>query len=158
MKIVTKNHSLEKGVRGYLVYLMDDNGNALECFEVFGEEERLNKENELSETHDINTDNINFVSLEKFRVQNRTYSPLILVFYLQKDLFANREMIATYGENVKQYLENRGDDVRLFFLPTEEQEKIVCVNPVYIEDQNEFDKLNDLIEDLTNKFQVGVEE
>lgn len=158
MKIVTKNHSLEKGVRGYLVYLMDDNGNALECFEVFGEEERLNKENELSETHDINSDNINFVSLEKFRVQNRTYSPLILVFYLQKDLFANREMIATYGENVKQYLENRGDDVRLFFLPTEEQEKIVCVNPVYIEDQNEFDKLNDLIEDLTNKFQVGVEE
>jgi hypothetical protein len=158
MKIVTKNHSLEKGVRGYLVYLMDDNGNALECFEVFGEEERLNKENELSETHNINTDNINFVSLEKFRVQNRTYSPLILVFYLQKDLFTNREMIATYGENVKQYLENRGDDVRLFFLPTEEQEKIVCVNPVYIEDQNEFDKLNDLIEDLTNKFQVGVEE
>lgn len=158
MKIVTKNHSLEKGVRGYLVYLMDDNGNALECFEVFGEEERLNKENELSETHDINSDNINFVSLEKFRVQNRTYSPLILVFYLQKDLFTNREMIATYGENVKQYLENRGDDVRLFFLPTEEQEKIVCVNPVYIEDQNEFDKLNDLIEDLTNKFQVGVEE
>jgi len=158
MKIVTKNHSLEKGVRGYLIYLMDDNGNALECFEVFGEEERLNKENELSETHDINTDNINFVSLEKFRVQNRTYSPLILVFYLQKDLFSNREMIATYGENVKQYLENRGDDVRLFFLPTEEQEKIVCVNPVYIEDQNEFNKLNDLIEDLTNKFQVGVEE
>jgi len=158
MKIVTKNHSLKKGVRGYLVYLMDDNGNALECFEVFGEEERLNKENELSETHDINADNINFVSLEKFRVQNRTYSPLILVFYLQKDLFSNREMIATYGENVKQYLENRGDDVRLFFLPTEEQEKIVCVNPVYIEDQNEFNKLNDLIEDLTNKFQVGVEE
>jgi hypothetical protein len=158
MKIVTKNHSLEKGVRGYLIYLMDENGNALECFEVFGEEERLNKENELSETHDINADNINFVSLEKFRVQNRTYSPLILVFYLQKDLFSNREMIATYGENVKQYLENRGDDVRLFFLPTEEQEKIVCVNPVYIEDQNEFNKLNDLIEDLTNKFQVGVEE
>jgi hypothetical protein len=158
MKILTKNHSLEKGVRGYLVYLMDDNGNALECFEVFGEEERLNKENELSETHDINSDNINFVSLEKFRVQNKTYSPLILVFYLQKDLFTNREMIATYGENVKQYLEKRGDDVRLFFLPTEEQEKIVCVNPVYIEDQNEFDKLNDLIEDLSNKFQVGVEE
>jgi hypothetical protein len=158
MKIVTKNHSLEKGVRGYLIYLMDENGNALECFEVFGEEERLNKENELSETHDINADNINFVSLEKFRVQNRTYSPLILVFYLQKDLFSNREMIETYGENVKQYLENRGDDVRLFFLPTEEQEKIVCVNPVYIEDQNEFNKLNDLIEDLTNKFQVGVEE
>jgi hypothetical protein len=155
MKILSKNHSLEKGVRGYLVYLMDDNGNALECFEVFGEEERINKENELSETHNINTDNINFISLENFRSQNRVYSPLILVFYLQKDLFVNRDMIKTYGESVKEYLENKGDDVRLFFLPTEEQEKIVCVNPVYIEDQNEFDKLNNLIEDLSNKFQVG---
>jgi hypothetical protein len=155
MKILSKNHSLEKGVRGYLIYLMDDNGNPLECFEVFGEEERINKENELSETHNINTDNINFISLEKFRSQNRTYSPLILVFYLQKDLFVNRDMINTYGEGVKQYLEDRGDDVRLFFLPTEEQEKIVCVNPVYIEDQNEFDKLNNLIEDLSTKFQVG---
>lgn len=155
MKILTKNHLLEKGVRGYLIYLMDDNENALECFEVFGEDNRLNKENELSELHNINTNNINFVSLEKFRVQNRTYSPLILVFYLQKDLFINRDMITTYGENVKQYLENRGDDVRLFFLPTEEQEKIVCINPVYIEEQNEFDKLNNLIEDLSTKFHVG---
>ena len=158
MKIVTKNHSLEKGIRGYLVYLVDDNGNSLECFEVFGEEDRLQKENELSEEHNINTDNVEFVSLDKFRVQNRTYSPLILVFYLQKELFAERKLIETYGDNVRQYLENRGDDVRLFFLPTEEQEKIVCVNPVYIEDQNEFDKLNDLVEDLTNKFQVGVVE
>jgi hypothetical protein len=158
MKIVTKNHSLEKGIRGYLVYLVDDNGNSLECFEVFGEEDRLQKENELSEEHNINTDNVEFVSLDKFRVQNRTYSPLILVFYLQKELFAERKLIETYGDNVRQYLENRGDDVRLFFLPTEEQEKIVCINPVYIEDQNEFDKLNDLVEDLTNKFQVGVVE
>jgi len=28
---------------------------------------------------------------------------------------------------------------------------------VFIEDEGEFDKLNDLIEDISNKFQVGVE-
>ena len=118
MKIVTKNNKLEKGVRYYLVYLNDDNGNPIECFDVAGDEERINKENELSKEYGIGTNDIEYVSLEKFRTQNRDYTPLILVFYLERSLFAEREMIATYGDNVRQYLESRGDDVRLFFLPT----------------------------------------
>ncbi len=157
MKIVTKNHSLEKGIRGYLVYLMDDNGNAMECFEVFGEEDRIKKENELSVQYDINQNRVEYVSLEAFKLQNRNYSPLILVFYLQSELFKNRETISMYGETVREYLENKGDDVRLFFLPTEEQEKIECINPVYFDGENEFDKINDLLEDISNKFQIGVE-
>ena len=157
MKIVTKNNRLEKGVRYYLIYLNDDNGNPIECLEAEGEEDRLNKENELSKKYEISTEDIDYVSLEKFRTQIREYTPLILVFYLDKNLFANREMIATYGENVRQYLENKGDDVRLFFLPTETEERISCINPVYIDEQEDFDRLQDLIEDLTNKFQIGVE-
>ena len=157
MKIVTKNNRLEKGVRYYLIYLNDDNGNPIECLEAEGEEDRLNKENELSKKYEISTEDIDYVSLEKFRTQIREYTPLILVFYLDKNLFSNREMIATYGENVRQYLENKGDDVRLFFLPTDGEEKITCINPVYIDEQEDFDRLQDLIEDLTNKFQIGVE-
>jgi len=157
MKIVTKNNRLEKGVRYYLIYLNDDNGNPIECLEAEGEEDRLNKENELSKKYEISTEDIDYVSLEKFRTQIREYTPLILVFYLDKNLFSNREMIATYGENVRQYLENKGDDVRLFFLPTDGEEKITCINPVYIDEQKDFDRLQDLIEDLTNKFQIGVE-
>ena len=135
MKIVTKNCSLTKGVRGYLVYLTDDNEKSLECYDVTGEEERL----------------------EKYKTQHSNYTPLILVFYLNEELFQMQDAIKAYGENVRQYLESKGDDVRLFFLPTKGSEKITCVNPVYIEDENEFDKLNDLIQDITNKFQVGVE-
>jgi hypothetical protein len=157
MKIVTKNHSLENGIRGYLVYLMDDNGNAIECFEIFGGEDRIKKENELSEQYGISHNQIEYVSLEKFRTQNRNYSPLILVFYLQSELFSDRKTIAMYGETVREYLENRGDDVRLFFLPTDGQERIECINPVYIDDETEYEKLNDMIEDLSNKFQIGVE-
>lgn len=157
MKIVTKNNKLEKGVRYYLVYLNDDNGNPIECFDVTGEEERINKENQLSEEYNLGSNDIEYISLEKFRSQNRDYTPLILVFYLERSLFTEREMIASYGDNVRQYLESRGDDVRLFFLPTDSEERIECINPLYIDDQNEFDKLNDLIEDLNNKFQVGVE-
>ena len=66
-------------------------------------------------------------------------------------------MIQTYGDSVRKYLEDKGDDVRLFFLPTDDKEEIKCINPVYIDDNNELDKLNDLIEDINTKFQVGVE-
>ena len=157
MKIVTKNCSLTKGVRGYLVYLTDDNEKSLECYDVTGEEERLEKENELSEKYGITDKDIEFISLEKYKTQHSNYTPLILVFYLNEELFQMQDAIKAYGENVRQYLESKGDDVRLFFLPTKESEKITCVNPVYIEDENEFDKLNDLIQDITNNFQVGVE-
>jgi hypothetical protein len=48
MKLVTKNYKLSKGLRSYLIYLLDDNDNSLECYDVTGEEDRLNKENEIS--------------------------------------------------------------------------------------------------------------
>jgi hypothetical protein len=157
MKIITKNNRLEKGIRHYLVYLVDDNNNPIECVDAIGEEERTSKENEFSQKYDITTDDIEYVSLEKFRSENRDYTPLILVFYLEKSLFTNTDMIRIYGENVKEYLENRGDDVRLFFMPTEGKEEIKCINPVYIDESDDIQKLNDLISDLENKFQVGVE-
>lgn len=157
MKIVTKNCSLTKGVRGYLIYLTDDNGNSLECYDVTGEEERVQKENQISEEHNIGGESVEYVTLEKYKSQHNNYTPLILVFYLNEELFTMQDAIKAYGENVRQYLENKGDNVRLFFLPTKESEKITCINPVFIEDEVEFDKLNDLIEDITNKFQVGVE-
>ena len=157
MKIITKNNRLEKGVRHYLVYLVDDNDNPIECVDAIGEEERTSKENEFSEKYDISTDDVDYVTLEKFRTQNRDYTPLILVFYLEKSLFSNTDMIRSYCENVKNYLENRGDDVRLFFMPTEGKEEIKCINPVYIDESEDIQKLNDLISDLENKFQVGIE-
>ena len=45
MKIVTKNYSLKNGKRSYLVYLTDHNNNSLECYDLVGEEDRINKLN-----------------------------------------------------------------------------------------------------------------
>ena len=57
MKIVTKNYSLKNGERSYLVYLRDHNNKSLECYDVNGEE-RLTKENELSDKYEISDENI----------------------------------------------------------------------------------------------------
>ena len=45
--------------------------------------------------------------------------PLFLVFYLDAETFTSQGLVATYGENVKKYLDEKGDNVRLFFMPTE---------------------------------------
>jgi hypothetical protein len=153
--LLTRKNNLKE--QKYIFDLVDDNNNPIECVDAIGEEERTSKENEFSQKYDITTDDIEYVSLEKFRSENRDYTPLILVFYLEKSLFTNTDMIRIYGENVKEYLENRGDDVRLFFMPTEGKEEIKCINPVYIDESDDIQKLNDLISDLENKFQVGVE-
>ena len=149
MKIVTKNYSLKNGKRSYLVYLKDQNDNSLECYDIYGDEERLRKEEELSEKYEIETINITYVSLEKFKEdEDPVEKPLFLVFYLSRDLFANSELVATYGENVKKYLDEKGDNVRLFFMPTDTEEKIVCINPLYIETKDEYNKIDSLIKDL----------
>ena len=158
MKIVTKNYSLKNGERSYLVYLTDHNNNSLECYDVKGEEVRLSKENELSKKYEISDDNLTYISLEEFKSkEDPTESPLILVFYLDRPSFVEKELVKSYGENVKRYLEEQGDNVRLFFMPTDGEEKIVCINPLYIKDEDEFEKLNTLVHQLEEQFQVGVE-
>jgi len=117
MKIVTKNYSLKNGNRSYLVYLKDNNDNSLECYDVYGEDERLRKEEEISEKHNIGDEDISYISLEKFKEDEDTsVKPLFLVFYLDRGLFDNKQLVASYGENVKKYLDDRGDNVRLFFM------------------------------------------
>jgi hypothetical protein len=158
MNIVTKNYSLTNGERTYLVYLTDHNNNSLECYDVKGEEERRSKENELSKKYEISDDNLTYISLEEFKSkEDPTESPLILVFYLDRPSFVEKELVKSYGENVKRYLEEQGDNVRLFFMPTDGEEKIVCINPLYIKDEDEFEKLNTLVHQLEEQFQVGVE-
>tara|TARA_R100001460_G_scaffold62437_3_gene102520 strand:- start:2115 stop:2579 length:465 start_codon:yes stop_codon:yes gene_type:complete len=152
MKIVTKNYSLKNGKRSYLVYLKDQNDNSLECYDIYGDEERLRKEEELSEKYEIDTINISYVSLEKFKEdEDPVEKPLFLVFYLSKDLFTNKELVAAYGENVKKYLDEKGDNVRLFFMPTDGEEKIVCINPLYINTKDEYNKIDSLIKELENQ-------
>lgn len=157
MKIVTKNYSLQNGVRSYLVYLTDHNDNSLECYDIKGDKERISKENELSEKYNLGDEDLQYISLEEFKTQeDPTDTPLILVFYLDRGTFANPELIKQYGDNVRLYLEERGDNVRLFFMATDGEEKIVCINPLYIKDEGEFEKLNTLVHQLEEQFQVGV--
>lgn len=158
MKVLTKNYGIENGERKYLTYLMDVNNKPLECFDTNGEVERSKIENELLNKYDLSTDNLEFTSLEEYYRQDvKKDEALILVFYLDQSNFVQQDLLKAYSENVKRYFDENGDNVRLFFIPTNGQEKIECVNPVYLTDRSEIDKLNDLTSKLEEMFQVGVE-
>jgi hypothetical protein len=158
MKVLTKNYGLDNGERKYLTYLMDDNNNALECFDTKGEVERSNIEMDLLKNNKLSTDELDYMTLEEYyRQEIKTDDPLILVFYLDAGAFAEQEMVKAYSENVKEYFDENGDNVRLFFMPTTGEERIECINPAYLTDKTEIDKLNTLTKEVEKLFQVGVE-
>jgi len=120
--------------------------------------ERTKIENELLNKYDLSVDELEFTSLEEYYRQDiKKDEALILVFYLDESNFSQQDLLKAYSENVKRYFDENGDNVRLFFIPTKGQEKIECVNPIYLTDRSEIDKLNDLTSKLEEMFQVGVE-
>ena len=158
MKVLTKNYGIESGERKYLTYLMDDNNQPLECFDTKGEVERSNVEMDLLKNNNLSTDELEYMTLEEYyRQEIKADEPLILVFYLHESNFVNQEAIKVYSENVKNYFDENGDNVRLFFMPTSGEERIECINPVYITEKTEIEKLNKLTEEVEKLFQVGVE-
>ena len=158
MKVLTKNYGIESGERKYLTYLMDGNNKPLECFDTKGEVERSNVEMDLLKNNNLSTDELEYMTLEEYyRQEIKADEPLILVFYLHESNFVNQEAIKLYSENVKNYFDENGDNVRLFFMPTSGEERITCINPVYITEKTEIEKLNKLTEEVEKLFQVGVE-
>jgi hypothetical protein len=157
MNVLTKNYGIENGERKYLTYLMDGD-KPLECIDSSGEPERSGIEMELLNKHGLTIDDLSYMTLEEYyRQELKKDEPLILVFYLSRDLWSDREMVSAYGENVKKYFDSTGDDIRLFFLPTDYEERIECINPVYITDQKDMEKLNKLTDELETLFQVGTD-
>lgn len=85
------------------------------------------------------------------------YGPLILVFYIFRDVLSNPEIRTQYAKSVEEYFNKKGDDVRIFFIPTDTEERLECVNPKFIDDKNTYDKLVKDLEDVKLKFDVGVD-
>ncbi len=85
------------------------------------------------------------------------YGPLILVFYIFRDVLSNPEIREQYAKSVEEYFNKKGDDVRIFFIPTDTEERLECVNPKFIDDKNTYDKLVKDLEEVKLKFDVGID-
>ena len=56
--------------------------------------------------------------------------PLVLVFYVDKDTMANKELMTYFTESVNYMIEAKNFKVMAFFLPTDDNERIECINPI----------------------------
>ena len=81
---------------------------------------------------------------------NKSY-PLILVFYLDKELMMNKDIIAPFAEHVNRTIAEREANAMAFFLPTNGEERIECINPIQVEDAK-MGKIMKMVDQIRDNF------
>ncbi len=80
--------------------------------------------------------------------------PLILVFYLDRDMMNNPQIIQPFADSVNNILAQKDANAMAFFLPTDDKERIECINPKQVEPA-EMDRINTIIQDLVENFDMN---
>jgi hypothetical protein len=84
---------------------------------------------------------------------NGNNSPLFLVFYLDREMMGS-EMMQGFADHVDNVLIQKDANTIAFFVPTDGEERIECINPKLVE-KTEMDRINKIIEDVKNNFDIG---
>lgn len=80
--------------------------------------------------------------------------PLMVVFYLDREMMMNQDVIQPFAESVNHALSQREANAMAFFIPTDGEERIECINPVQVE-ETEMGRINGIVQDLVNNFDIG---
>jgi hypothetical protein len=80
--------------------------------------------------------------------------PLILVCYMDREVMNNRELMAKISENMNSVIAERGANMMAFFVPTDDKERIECINPIHTT-ENQNDEINKMIGDIKKSFDIG---
>jgi tetrahydromethanopterin S-methyltransferase subunit F len=81
-------------------------------------------------------------------------NPLIIVFYVEREYMRNTTMMTDYVEDINNKLVNK--NTIAFFLPTDGESRIECINPVIVKEAD-MEKINNIIEDIKTNFSVASE-
>lgn len=87
---------------------------------------------------------------------NEKQHPLILVFYIDAEMIAQRDLINPFVDSINNMIAQKESNVMAFFLPTTGEERIECLNPVGMAEP-ELQKINKMIEDIKASFAIGLE-
>jgi hypothetical protein len=80
--------------------------------------------------------------------------PMVLVFYLDREMMMNQEITKAFAESVNNAIADREANCMAFFLPTDGEERIECISPITT-DENNMERINKIIQDLSNNFDIG---
>lgn len=80
--------------------------------------------------------------------------PLILVFYLDREVMMQGDIIRAFADSVNNAITQREANCMAFFLPTDGEERIECINPVMMHEAD-MKKVDQMIQDLASNFDIG---
>lgn len=81
--------------------------------------------------------------------------PLVLVFYLDREVMTNKEIIIPFTESVDNLIKKKDLNVLAFFMPTDDEERIECLNPKLLS-ESQMTNVDKIIQDLSKNFDVGL--
>jgi len=81
-------------------------------------------------------------------------SPLVLVFYLDREVMMQGDIIRAFADSVNNAIAQREANCMAFFLPTDGEERIECINPVMLHEAD-MKKVDQMIQDLASNFDIG---
>jgi hypothetical protein len=64
------------------------------------------------------------------------------------------DIIRAFADSVNNAIAQRESNCMAFFLPTDGEERIECINPVMMHDAD-MEKVNQMIQDLASNFDIG---
>jgi hypothetical protein len=80
--------------------------------------------------------------------------PLVIVFYLDREMMKQTEILQPFAASVNQMIIQKKLNAIAFFLPTDGEERVECINPVVVP-KVEMDKIQKIISEIKTQFSVG---
>jgi len=82
--------------------------------------------------------------------------PLIIVFYLDADMMKQGNIIQPFAEAVNHMLFQKDANALAFFIPTRGEERVECINPVVLKEED-MTNVYKILEDLKKNFLVDID-
>jgi hypothetical protein len=82
--------------------------------------------------------------------------PLVLVFYLEREMMQNPEILKPFAESINHMINYKNMNAIALFMPTDGEERVECLNPVVVP-KVEMDKIVKMIDEISKQFGVGNE-
>lgn len=82
--------------------------------------------------------------------------PLVLVFYLDREMMQNPEILRPFAESINHMINFRQMNAIALFMPTDGEERVECINPV-ITPKEDMDRIAKIIDEISKQFGVGQE-
>lgn len=85
-----------------------------------------------------------------------TNYPLIIVFYIDREMMSNSQAIEPFANSVNDILASKNANAIAFFVPTDGEDRVECINPLQVE-KADMVKINKMVEDIKTQFSIGTD-